>query len=237
MTLLQMPPDAQPPQGEPLEAAESVPDAAEEPRAEEQQAGQQPQFLTREEFVAALQAFSEQLGRRLQSQLDKRDRGLERRVREKVTGYLQAVKAAKSAGQIDDGQAKKLEEFYRQQALNEALYEEQNEVEDEAAYDAINANADFLYQQLGLTPGDPELAEVITDGTPEEFLASIVRAGQMKTARLLSQNSQGRLAARNPALSPNGRTAPRNPIASISDSETLWQLAAQDFQKQLRGAP
>ncbi len=104
----------------------------------------------------------------------------------------------------------------------------------------MNQKAAQLYQQYTLTADDPELAEIVTDGTPEDFLDSIRVAGKLKARRTkggtqppADQTATTRqVAARAPGVAGGGGKPPsKNPIANINSTDQLlndeWKAMRQ----------
>ena len=195
---------------------------------------QAPQFVTK----ADLESFAAQFARQVQSQMDKRTNTVERRFAEKLSQYEAALSTAREGGQIDEPTAAKLQAFYRQKAMDEAIAGTNQEVQESQQYnaqaDTITQQGQYLANLHGLAQGDPEIHMVDPNGTPDDYLASIVRAGQAKAMRLAGYGRQPQ-AARMPGLAPAGSHQPRNPLANIDDPDELYAMAEAEMQSRLSG--
>lgn len=210
--------------------------------------------VTRAELSAILRTFGADVTKRFQSMADKKDNVLFARMQQIVAGDQRALQAAKELGLPAETQAA-LQQRLEQSALRAALatgFEGQTD----GARPAVGAPDgrgepglpraadDFtgltneeitekglgLMERYGLDDGDPEMAGLIRDGTPEEYLASIHAAGQIKRRRLAQRNAQP---ARNPAYGSGGPPAPKVRTRNIQDPSTLYDMADEDLRKGL----
>ncbi len=102
----------------------------------------------------------------------------------------------------------------------------------------MSAQGEALAAELGLEAGDPELAMVIVDQTPEKYLASIAKAAYAKAQRLAaggpnppagkvppSELGGKKPVGRSPAVGGGSRPAENNPVKDIESTDALYKLA------------
>lgn len=189
---------------------------------------EEPEYLTKAEFEQAMTAREQDILRRAQSMTDKAESRVTRRFNELTAGNVRALEVAKQAGLSGD-QLKDYESRLRSDAMQRALGEsgqplgpdasQQPPVGQEQGVDpqAITQQGLQLMQQGGLQPGDPELALIATNGSPEDFFVTIRAAAGAKQLRLQSTPGNGQpptpgqppKPARVPGLGPTGRRAPK----------------------------
>lgn len=192
----------------------------------------------------ALRGFSQQSQRTLQSQLDKRDSGLRKQIAALQTQAGVVSERAKARG-IEAAQAEQLGQDFFTANLTPLLEEQPNgkgakqrapapaDGEDEGAEpdqqqvqayrQTVSELGNRIANAYGLSPDDPEIRSIVPNADPETYLNSIEAAGKAKQARLARQ-PQGR-PARSPAIGVDGGSAPRNPIANVTDTGDLYKLA------------
>ena len=227
--------------------------AAAEPQAEEA-AGSPPPPTTvtleqvQELVSKALSGARQDIGRQLQSQLDKRDAGLRKQIEALRQQSTQIADAAKATGLKED-QAKQLGKAFFDAQLDALMAEQQQPTQpkgqgsptgpagiddEQAAYTQyVTGLGDRLRKAAGLEYTDPEMKTIITDRGEQAYFDSIEAAGQAKAERVKREAQQGR-PARSPGLGTDGGSAPRNAIAHITDPDTLYELAEKEAAKRRR---
>jgi len=198
-----------------------------------------PAFVTREDLLAILDEQS----RRLQSSLDKRDRNLQKLVAQQQARERdkRILEVAQASGVVipPDRQAAFLKALTEQELLGGdqspvASRQSDGDGADgdpstSSGLDPVTAQGFALAAKYGLSSADPEAAEIVTT-SPEDYLASIVLAGQKRQARLARAANPNPAAM--PGLGPGGGPAPgRNPLAKISSPGTLYGLAAKEAKQ------
>lgn len=195
----------------------------------------------------ALKAYDEQASRKLQSQLDKRDAGIIKRLKAVQGQAEQAAQTAVEAGLPKDKQAEYQARFAAQQTqaiLDEAataLPEPQSTDPNPQTLDPITQQGQALYSQWGLSPSDPEHALIITNGTSQQYLDSIQQAGYRRSQRLAQAAGLVQPAAPAepepfnpvgaPAIGGDGLAASNNPIAKINKPEELYKRAGAKLRR------
>lgn len=201
-------------------------------------------------IATAMADTRKEIGRSLQSQLDKRDAGLRRQIETLRTQATQFEATAKASG-IEEAQAKQLGQAYFNQQLNDLIAEEQaatsqaqgkpgqkpaaDEAPDEtyqvAAYQQyVTQHGDQLREAYGLDYADPEMKTIVTDRDEQAYFDSIKAAGKAKQARLAKQDRTGQ-PARAPGLGTDGGNAARNPIEKITDPDELYERAEKRMRE------
>lgn len=189
----------------------------------------------------ALSQANQSWSKTMQSQLDRRDSNLIKRIEASKQQADRVAKSAKAGG-LDEAAATAL----GQQFLNEdiaALLDEANktaapqgktaqtaetDLENQAAYQHwITQQADDIRADFDMPYDAPEMKTIVTDRSPDEYVASVRAAGRAYRTRM---TKAGRPAnpARLPSVGVDGGAAPRNPIAAIDNSTELYKLAAQE---------
>lgn len=91
--------------------------------------------------------------------------------------------------------------------------------------DAIQAKADEIAEKYGLQMDDPEQEYIVTDGSLEDYFASVRAAGIAKSVRLKQTPAKP---ARSPAMIPGGGKAnQKNNWAQMSEGDLLREAAAE----------
>lgn len=199
-----------------------------------------PRQLTLADVQQLLAQQEQKTLRAIQSHTARAENRIASRFNTANDAYAKAAALAVKKGFVPADKQADYTEALRQEALTGALLpdapgadsqpqpptESDGEVPPEVMQ--VNQKAAQLYQKYGLTADDPELAEIKTDGTAEQFLDSIREAGADKKARLKTSpppattEAARRLAARTPAVSGGGGRPPsRNPIAHINSTDQL----------------
>lgn len=166
-----------------------------------EQATGQPETLT----LADVRLLLEEQARRFQSQMDKREAGLVRRLQrqEQVKGIAakhgikdEALTELQGALKEDDAPA------------DEPLAKPDRQSDAGPNDEQVNAAAQRLYGKYGLTADDPEIEMIDTSGSADDFIESIIHAGRTRQARLKGDTLQlRRTPARTPGLTPAGGRA------------------------------
>ena len=200
--------------------------AASEGAAPAAQTPAPPAHVTREELLAIL----DERDRRTQSSLDKRDRNTQKLIAQMQAreNAQRALEAAQSAGVTipPEKQADFLKALSEQGLLSaqpangNGHADAEPQAETQSQLDPVSAQGYSLAEMYGLTGADPEAAEIKTgEGvTPQQYLASIVLAGQKKVARLARAQSPNPAAM--PGLTPGGGPA-RTDFSKKPRSELL----------------
>jgi len=195
-----------------------------------------PAFVTREDLLAILDEQS----RRLQSSLDKRDRNLQKLVAQQQARERdkRILEVAQASGVVipPDRQAAFLKALTEQELLSGGEPEGRMQAaeggepgDDGQGLDPVTAQGFALAAKYGLSRADREAAEIVTT-SPEDYIASIVLAGEKRKARLARAANPNPAAM--PGLGPGGGPAPgRNPLAKISSPGTLYGLAAKEAKQ------
>lgn len=186
--------------------------------------GQQPETLT----LAQIQKLLDEQARRIQSQLDKREAGLMKRltradqlkaVQEKHKLTPEALADLQGALKDDDAAAAP-ETQKPDRTTIEGPTDEQ-----------VNATAQRLYAKYGISGDDPEAALIDVTGTAEDFIESIIHAGRTRQARLKQgATEQRRSPARAPGMTPGGGR-PVERAAGKSKSDLLEAEIDRMFSK------
>lgn len=160
--------------------------------------GQQPEMLT----LAQVQQMLDAQARRIQSQLDKREAGLLKRltradqlkaVQDKHKLTPEALADLQGALKDDDAEAET------------ETQKPDRKVEAGPTDEQVNATAQRLYAKYAISGDDPEAALIDVSGTAEDFIESIIHAGRTRQARLKqSATEQRRSPARAPGMTPGG---------------------------------
>ena len=163
-----------------------------------EQATGQPETLT----LADVRLLLEEQARRFQSQMDKREAGLVRRLQrqEQVKGIAakhgikdEALTELQGALKEDDAPA------------DEPLAKPDRQSDAGPNAEAVNATAQRLYAKYGIEPDDPEIEMIDVSGSADDFIESIIHAGRTRQARLKGETLQlRRTLARTPGLAPAG---------------------------------
>lgn len=229
------------------QAGQAQPGQGENPTGNSQAAS----GLTLEQVQAAidqaLAAREQRTNRAIQSQLDKRDANILKRIEQANQQKTQIVKAAQARG-IDPSAAQALGQSLVDDELA-AILEEQKLAEQQQAQQGqqpdegqiVTQYAQSMIMTLGLSESDPELLEAYKvmqkARTPDEYLGAITQAHRAKLRRELlaeqgggagQQQPQGQPA--NPARmvgfgSDGGQRSPANPIKDIDSPSDLYNLA------------
>lgn len=183
----------------------------------------QPETLT----LAQVQKLLDEQARRIQSQMDKREAGLLKRltradqlkaVQEKHKLTPEAV--ADLQGALKDDDAEAAPEAQKPDRKVEGPSDEQ-----------VNATAQRLYEKYGISGDDPEAALIDVTGTAEDFIESIIHAGRTRQARLKQgATDQRRSPARAPGMTPGGGR-PVERAAGKSKSDLLEAEVDRMFSK------
>jgi len=154
--------------------------------------------------LAQVQQLLDAQARRIQSQMDKREAGLLKRltrqdqlkaVQEKHKLSPEALADLQGALKDDDAEAET--ETQKPDRKVEGPTDEQ-----------VNATAQRLYEKYGISGDDPEAELIDVSGTAEDFIESIIHAGRTRQARLKQgATEQRRSPARAPGLAPAGGRA------------------------------
>ncbi len=198
-----------------------------------------------EVFSSMLEQREQRTSRALQSQLDKRDANILKRIADVKQQGSRWAETAKKSG-IEAGQAQAMAQNYVNAELD-AILEEQRAAEqqaqqqqsqqqqqpDEAAQ--VMAYAESLVTTLGLSEDDPELLEAYQAmkkaRSSEEYIGFIRDAYRNKVKRELGgSGTEPRQAspARMPGLgAEGGQRASTNPIKDINNAAQLYKLASQ----------
>jgi hypothetical protein len=194
-------------------------------------------------IAQALQQADQTWSKRLQSQLDKRDSGLVKRIEASKQQADRVAKSAKAGG-LDEAAANAL----GQQFLNEdiaALLDEANtpqtrngqqqmtaeeaqaiESQQVAQYQSfITQQGDLLRDAYEMPYDAPEMRNVVTHLGEQEYFDSIRSAGKAYQKRMAKSGQPAR-PARSPGLGVDGGNAPRNPIANVENTSELYKMAA-----------
>lgn len=204
----------------------------------------------------SLADYGERQSRTLQSQLDKREAGITKRLREQLSQAEKFATLAKGRG-IDEKEAAALQGALVNDALQAMLADEDDQDEGRgtsprrgraAQYDlddvdereAVTEQGRFVWEMSGLEQGDPEVASIATNGTPQQYLQSIYQAGIKKALRLQGGQQQAATqppppanAARIPALGADGSRAPTEEAWRQLHGSDLWKAAAE-YERQKR---
>lgn len=176
------------------------PAAAEEAAVPE--AGQTPEPLT----LAQVEQRLEEQRRFFQSQLDKREAQILRRLtkQEQVKAVADKHKLTPEALAELQGALKDDEP----ESKAEPDKPEEKQASAEPTSEQVNAVAQKLYERYGITGDDPEVELLDTAGSAQDFLDSIIFAGRTKQQRLKAgATEQRRSPARAPAMTPAGGRA------------------------------
>lgn len=217
------------------------------------------EYITRADFEAFTQSMVDKISRQVQSRTDQADHRLQQRFQSLAVPYQRAADQAVVAGFIKpdqkDAYARHLRDDAMQQAMSGPAGVGETETEtdegevDEAppgpAVAQVNQQGETLMRNLGLAEGDPELAAIIIDGSPEEFYGSIKAAARLKQIRTaqggagqgsaLSQPARAAPAGRSPGVGAGGgRPANTNPVENIESSEALYDLAWKNVKSKGR---
>jgi hypothetical protein len=164
-------------------------------------------------------------------------------------GNARAVQVAKQAGTMNAEQLTVYEKALHEDAMRQALGgqtqvrgQNGNSLPDDEQQDAdtidpqaVTAEGNRLWVELGLTPEDPERVFVNTKGTPADYLNSIRYAGQMKAKRLQADKAAPLNPGQVPGLVRGGKASPKNPIADINSADELYDLGWSDMKKRVSG--
>lgn len=198
-----------------------VPQASETPA----QSDTPPKYLTQDEFDKRMADYD----RRVQSQLDKRTSSLDKRFNERLAQHTAAIDAMVNSGvmtaeQATDAKKKLPQAVFSEVSQAQPVQSEQSHVNGDGPSPqeiAINVAAENIAVAYGLAEGDPELSVINLNGSPQEYIASVLKAGQAKQARLAQQ-----VPARSPAMGVTGGTpAKTNPIENINSTNDLYNMA------------
>jgi len=201
----------------------------------------------------SLADYGERQSRTLQSQLDKREAGITKRLRDQLTQAEKFAQIAEQRG-VDKNQAAALQGAFVNDALQAMLAEEeqdeergtsrkgravQDDLNDVDEREAVTEQGRFVWEMSGLEQGDPEAASIVTNGTAQQYLNSIYQAGIKKALRLQGTGQPAQQppppasAARLPALGTDGSRAPQEePWRQLHGSD-LWK-AADEHERQQR---
>jgi hypothetical protein len=211
--------------GEPTGAEE-----VSEPESVQAEASKVETPLTLAQVQAILEERDQQWERKFQSQMDKRETSIVKRLREQGAHAQQVADVAQKNG-LTKEQAATLQQALMNDALQAALKEEEAAPQVAAAngqgqggptVEQINAQAMQLATKYGLTNNDPEVATIKNDGTLEEYFESIREAGIMKRLRTKQTQSDP---SRSPGAMPTGGRAPNYPDLKSVRADELYDRA------------
>lgn len=203
--------------------------------------------LTMADLEKALQSLNETWERRLQSTKDKRLGRIEHQLQEIASRNKSLTEAAKVA-KMPAEQMANLQKNLREEALNMLLQGEPaeqpadtpqpakpQETGQPEAVNEVNIIGQRMMIKAGLIETDPELADIVTDGTPEDFFLSITEAAAKKKARITDARAAS---TRAPAVGPTGAKAPaRNQLQQVKfgSVDDYYALAEADFGAAVNG--
>jgi hypothetical protein len=205
------------------------------PESVQAEASEVEQPLTLAQVQKILEERDQQWERKFQSQMDKRETSIVKRLREQGAHAQQVADVAQRNG-LTKEQAATLQQALMNDALQAALKEEEQPPAGTApaapSVEQINAQAMQLATRYGLTENDPEVATIKNDGTIEEYFDSIREAGLMKRLRLKQQPPSD--PSRSPGAMPTGGRAPNYPDLKGVRADELYDRAMAQRQQQRR---
>jgi hypothetical protein len=187
--------------------------------------------LTLAQVQKILEERDQQWERKFQSQMDKRETSIVKRLREQGAHAQQVADVAQKNGYTKE-QAATLQQALMNDALQAALKEEEAESAPAAngqgqggpTVEQINAQAMQLATKYGLSENDPEVDTINNQGTLEEYFESIREAGIMKRLRLKQPQSDP---SRSPGAMPTGGRAPNYPDLKDARADALYDRAME----------
>jgi hypothetical protein len=244
--------------------AEDVPEG-QEPDATEEVAEEQTVELSVADIEALIEqrvsTAYQQWQREVQSQLDKRESGLSKRMREQIAQATAFAAAAKGRG-LTDEQVAALQGDLVSKGIAALLPEEEEDdrkgrqPSQEPDIDSINRKGQNIFDKYELSEDDPEYKLINIKGSPEQYYESIRFAGLRKQIRVgitppahpapkkvkgkakpvVEEEDEGEEdeeehPARIPGIGPKGGHAPVNPIGKITDRSQLYKMAAAAEQR------
>jgi hypothetical protein len=187
--------------------------------------------LTLAQVQKILEERDQQWERKFQSQMDKRETSIVKRLREQGAHAQQVADVAQRNG-LTKEQAATLQQALMNDALQAALKEEEaasapaenGQGQGGPTIEQINAQAMQLATKYGLSENDPEVDTIKNDGTLEEYFESIREAGIMKRLRLKQTQSDP---SRSPGAMPTGGRAPNYPDLKDARADALYDRAME----------
>lgn len=179
-----------------------------------------PKYVTLDEADRMVQ---EAVKRAVQSQVDKAESRIQKQIAEKMAVLKESTALLEASGYAIPAEA---QERARQQVIQEALTQQQQEAPQESIDPAVQAEIDYtnrrvaeLYAETGVTleEEDPE-AKGLDYSSPKAFLISVQNALREKKQRV-EGNPTGSPAARLTNLSAGGGQS--NPILNNNDPASL----------------
>ena len=205
------------------------PEAQPEPSAVEQEKGEKPQWLTRED---AERLFAERMDAVRKEEQRQRDK-LEARVRKQYEA-LESVSAKISGQPLTDAQKAELRNEAVAMVTNEEAPAQTEPPKAAPAAsdqeDAIIKGIEEVFTELDswVEETDPEakaLLEAMKSGNARKILKAAEEAAEAKKARLAGNVVQTPTPTlQHTVLAGNGRP-PANPINKINDLDTLWSMS------------
>lgn len=194
--------------------------------------------LTRAELQALLDDREQKILGRAQSMTDKASGRLERRLRELHSQDSQTITLLKNLPGITEAQVKEAEAVLKRDVMQRALQTGQPEQANGQPpagqpmpdAQAVTAAGQTIAEKYGLTKDAPELALIVTDGSPQDYLRSIEYAGKLYEQRVKGAPKGGPQPkpSRSPAMLPSGgRTQPDK--GKLSRSAALEAEARKMF--------
>lgn len=187
--------------------------------------------LTLAQVQKILEERDQQWERKFQSQMDKRETSIVKRLREQGAHAQQVADVAQKNG-LTKEQAATLQQALMNDALQAALKEEEAQAQPQPngapTIEQINAQAMQLATKYGLTENDPEAQAINNTGTLEEYFDSIREAGLMKRLRLKQQPQSD--PSRSPGTMPTGGRAPNYPDLKDVRADALYDRAMAQRQ-------
>jgi len=215
---------------------DATPEADPTSAVESDDTAQPDKPLSRAEVEAMLQANNADWQKRLQSSVDKAESRVTKRFAQLQADNTRALEILKANG-IPQEQIDQYAQRLESQAMRTALSEEQQGGKPESdpkqpqrvAAAEVNARAQAIIKEAGVTftKEDPEVATIITDGSPDEYIGSLKAALRAKAARLKNKPSK-------PAASPTvGQVTGGKATKDLSSLSTrdLMGMAMQQSKK------
>jgi hypothetical protein len=242
--------------GQPAQTAPQGGEPAAQPQEQAPLTSAQIEEMLERKLAQVLGQYSERQSRAIQSQLDKREAGITKRMRDQLAQAEKFAAIAKQGG-IDEKQAAALQGAFVNDTLRAMLADEGDEEQDDRRgrrraapenlddeeRDPISAQGDFIWNMSGLEEGDPEVKGIVTNGTPQQYLNSIYQAGIKKVLRLQGQGGVQSAAPQQPkppagpaslpAIGVDGsRVQPKEPWRDLTGGD-LWR-AADEYERKRR---
>jgi len=168
------------------------------------------QPLTLAQVQKILEERDLQWERKFQSQMDKRESSIVKRLREQGAHAQQVADVAQKNG-LTKEQAATLQRALMDEAVQSALKENDETTQQQPApngmptEEQITAQAMSLAQRYGLTAADEEVKLIKNTGTLEEYFDSIREAGIRRQLRIEVEKKGN--PRRSPGVTPNGQAA------------------------------